>query len=75
MNVSKSQYYEFRYNIRNLGNQNSKYWLRIRDLENSKPEHTFANYVLMYKIKIYAYKAIEINNLIKEVTIVSNFDK
>ena len=32
--VSKSQYYEFRYNIMNLVNQNSKYSLRIRDLEN-----------------------------------------
>ena len=25
VNVSKSQYYEFRHNIMNLGNQNSKY--------------------------------------------------
>ena len=34
VNVSKSQYYEFRYNIMNLGNQKSKYSWRIRDLEN-----------------------------------------
>ena len=34
VNVSKSQYYEFRYNIMNLGNQNSKYLWHIRDLEN-----------------------------------------
>ena len=32
VNVSKSQYYEFRHNIMNLGNQNSKYSWRIRDL-------------------------------------------
>ena len=34
VNVSKSGYYEFRHNIMNLGNQNSKYSWRIRDLEN-----------------------------------------
>ena len=34
VNVSKSQYYEFRYNIMNLGNQNGKYSWCIRDLEN-----------------------------------------
>ena len=39
VNVSKSQYYEFRHNIMNLGNQNSKYSWRIRDLEIPKPEH------------------------------------
>ena len=36
VNVSKSQYYEFRHNIINLRNQNSKYLWRIRDLE--KPQ-------------------------------------
>ena len=39
VNVSKSQYYEFRHNIMNLGNKNSKYSWWIRDLENPKPEH------------------------------------
>ena len=34
VNVLKSQYYEFRRNIINLGNQNSKYLWCIRDLEN-----------------------------------------
>ena len=34
VNVSKSQYYELRHNIMNLGNQNSKYSWLIRDLEN-----------------------------------------
>ena len=34
VNVSKSQYHEFRYDIINLGNQNSKYSWRIRNLEN-----------------------------------------
>ena len=34
VNISKSQYHEFRHNIINLGNQNSKYSWRIRDLEN-----------------------------------------
>ena len=34
VNVSKLQYYEFRHNNMNLGNQNSKYSWRIRDLEN-----------------------------------------
>ena len=36
VNVSKSQYYEFRHNIMNVGNQSSKYmylW-SICDLEN-----------------------------------------
>ena len=50
MNVSKSQYYEFRHNIMNLGNQNSKYSWRIRDLENPQTGTQFANSVLMYKI-------------------------
>ena len=39
VDVSKSQYYEFRHNIMNLGNQNSKYSWRILDSENPKPEH------------------------------------
>ena len=50
VNVSKSQYYEFRHNIMNLGNQNSKYSWRIRDLENPQTGTHFANSVLMYKI-------------------------
>ena len=50
VNVSKSQYYEFRHNIMNLGNQNSKYSWRIRDLENPQTGTQFANSVLMYKI-------------------------
>ena len=49
VNVSKSQYYEFRHNIMNLGNQNSKYSWRIRDLENPQTGTQFANSVLMYK--------------------------
>ena len=50
VNVSKSQYYEFRHNIMNLGNQNSKYSWRIRDLKNPQTGTHFANSVLMYKI-------------------------
>ena len=50
VNVSKSQYYEFRHNIMNLGNQNSKYSWRIRGLENPQTGTQFANSVLMYKI-------------------------
>ena len=50
VNVSKSQYYEFRHNIMNLGNQNSKYSWRIRDLENPQTGTQFANSVLMYKM-------------------------
>ena len=50
VNVSKSQYYEFRHNNMNLGNQNSKYSWRIRDLENPQTGTQFANSVLMYKI-------------------------
>ena len=50
MNVLKSQYYQFRHNIMNLGNQNSKYSWRIRDLENPQTGTQFANSVLMYKI-------------------------
>ena len=46
----KSQYYEFRHNIMNLGNQNSKYSWRIRDLENPQTGTHFANSVLMYKM-------------------------
>ena len=53
VNVSKSQYYEFRHNIMNLGNQNSKYLWRIRDLENPQTGTQFANSVLMYKIMQY----------------------
>ena len=34
MSRNHMQYYEFRHNIMNLGNQNSKYLWRIRDLEN-----------------------------------------
>ena len=34
----------------NLGNQNSKYSWRIRDLENPQTGTQFANPVLMYKI-------------------------
>ena len=34
----------------NLGNQNSKYSWRIRDLENPQTRTQFANFVLMYKI-------------------------
>ena len=55
VNVSKSQYYEFRHNIMNLGNQNSKYSWRIRDLENPQTGTQFANSVLMYKIIIITY--------------------
>ena len=55
VNVSKSQYYEFSHNIMNLGNQNSKYSWRIRDLENPQTGTQFANSVLMYKI-IYKKK-------------------
>ena len=51
VNVSKSQYYEFRHNIMNLGNQNSKYSWRIRDLENPQTGTQFANSVLIYKIE------------------------
>ena len=61
VNVSKSQYYEFRHNIMNLGNQNSKDSWRIRDLENPQTGTqlfflgiypiSFANSVLMYKIR------------------------
>ena len=54
VNVSKSQYYEFRHNIMNLGNQNSKYSWRIRDLENPQTGTQFANSVLMYKIIIHS---------------------
>ena len=50
LNVSKSQYYEFRHNIMNLGNQNSKYSWRIRDLENPQTGTQFANSVSMYKM-------------------------
>ena len=50
VNVSKWKYYEFRHNIMNLGNQNSKYSWRIRDLENPQTGTQFANSVLMYKI-------------------------
>ena len=46
VNVSKSQYYEFRHNIMNLGNQNSKYSWRIRDLENPQTGTQFENSVL-----------------------------
>ena len=38
----------------NLGNQNSKYPWRIRDLENPQTGTQFANSVLMYKI-IFKY--------------------
>ena len=37
----------------NLGNQNSKYSWRIRDLENLQTGTQFANSVLMYKIFKY----------------------
>ena len=40
----------FRHNIMNLGNQNSKYSWRIRDLENRQTGTQFTNSVLMYKI-------------------------
>ena len=53
VNVSKSQYYEFRHNIMNLGNQNSKYSWRIRDLENPRTGTQFTNSVLMYKMQNY----------------------
>ena len=52
VNISKSQYYEFIHNIMNLGNQNSKYSWRIRDLENPQTGTQFANSILMYKIHI-----------------------
>ena len=52
VNVSKSQYYEFRHNIMNLGNQNSKYLWRIRDLENPQTGTQFVNSILMYKIMV-----------------------
>ena len=55
VNVSKSQYYEFRHNIINLGNQNSKYSWRIRDLENPQTGTQFANSVLMYTSKNPCY--------------------
>ena len=75
VNVSKSQYYEFRHNIMNLGNQNSKYSWRIRDLENPQTGTQFANSVLMYKIwnlKHYAYKCIKnkIFNILKIIFII-----
>ena len=38
------------HNIMNLGNQNSKYSWRIRDLKNPETGTQFANSVLMYKI-------------------------
>ena len=50
MNVSKLQYYEFRHNIMNLGNQNRKYSWQIRDLVNPQTGTQFANSVLMYEI-------------------------
>ena len=50
VNVSKLQYYEFRHNIMNLGNQNSKYSWRIRDFENPQTGTQFGNSVLMYKM-------------------------
>ena len=53
VNVSKSQYYEFRHNIMNLGNQNSKYSWRIRDLENPRTGTQYANSVLMYQIDLF----------------------
>ena len=55
VSVSKSQYYEFRHNIVNLGNKNSKYSWRIRDLENPQTGTQFANSVLMYKILSIRY--------------------
>ena len=49
--MSRNYNNEFRHNIMNLGNQNSKYSWRIRDLENPQTGTQFANSVLMYKIK------------------------
>ena len=40
-----------RHNIMNLGNQNSKYSWRIRDLENLQTGTQFANSILMYKMQ------------------------
>ena len=65
VNVSKSQYYEFRHNIMNLGNQNSKYSWRIRDLENPQTGTQFANSVLMYKIIIYIIIILTKSNVLR----------
>ena len=61
VNVSKSQYYEFRHNIMNLGNQNSKYSWRIRDLKNPETGTQFANSVLMYKMMTMTLVVIVMN--------------
>ena len=41
----------------NLGNQNSKYSWRIRDLENPQTGTQFANSVLMYKMNTFQSQA------------------
>ena len=58
VNVSKSQYYQFRHNIMNLGNQNSKYSWRICDLENPQTRTQFANSILMYKMQFCSHKCL-----------------
>ena len=49
--MSRNHNFMFRHNIMNLGNQNSKYSWRIRDLKNPETGTQFANSVLMYKIR------------------------
>ena len=50
----------------NLGNQNSKYSWRIRDLENSQTGTHFANSVLMYKIiKDYVCISWDLSHMVK----------
>ena len=44
----------------NLGNQNSKYSWRIRDLENPQTGTQFANSVLMYKMLPHFHKMMTI---------------
>ena len=51
--------------ITNLGNQNSKYSWRIRDLENPQTGTQFANSVLMYKmfdVSYYNGKVLNFNH-------------
>ena len=69
VNVSKSQYYEFRHNIMNLGNQNSKYSWRIRDLENPQTGTQFANSVLMYKICDKYYMPVDWNQFLNSTEV------
>ena len=74
VNVSKSQYYEFRHNIMNLGKQNSKYSWRIRDLENPQTGTQFANSVLMYKMLSIDVIHFPCNFFIIQVLLPCNID-